>query len=170
MTIKIKKRLLKNFPEEKYPLNQKGKQLSMVGAYELIQDAYGFLKTFCRGCYDAYLIRVDYKSVLICIENFAIIIKGLVKAVFGRQLIIIRFTDNGEYLYMDFEFNTDFVSDELREEMRVLAKEGGFAIDFSEGSVRIKIRYIQNSLPYVNSISTRIVYNTMSYIFHSKEF
>lgn len=170
MSINIKKRLLKHFPEENLPLNEKGKHLSMLGADELIQDAYAFLKTFYRGCYDAYLTRVGYKSVFICVENFAITIKELVKAVFGRELIIIRFSEDFENLYMDFEFNTNFVCAELREQMQDLAFKGGFVTEFSERLARIRIRYVQNAVPYVNSISTRIVYNTLVYIFQSKEY
>ena len=169
MSVIIKKRLLKKFPEEKIPLVEKGKQLSMLGADELIQDSYAFLKTFYRGCYDAYLTRVGYKTVFLSPENLAMVLKGLVKAVFGRQLIIIRFNEDIENLYIDFEFNTAFVTDEVREQLKDLAAGGGFSVDFSDGLVRIKIRYVQNSVPYVNSISTRIVYNTLVYIFRSKE-
>lgn len=170
MSINIKKRLLKKFPEEKIPLIIKGKQLSMLDANELIQDSYAFLKTFYRGCYDAYLTRIDYKAVFLSPENLAMVLKGLVKAVFGRQLIIIRYLEDLENLYIDFEFNTDFVTDEVREELKTLALNGGFEVVFSEGLVRIKIGYVHNSVPYVNSISTRIVYNALVYIFQSKEY
>ena len=170
MSVIIKKRLLKKFPEEKIPLIVKGKQPAMLGADELIQDSYAFLKTFYRGCYDAYLTRVGYKTVFLSPENLAMVLKGLVKAVFGRQLIIIRFHEDTENLYIDYEFNTAFVTDEVREQLKELATEGGFKVEFSEGLVRIKIGYVQNAVPYVNSISTRIVYNTLVYIFQSKEY
>ena len=170
MSINIKKKLLKKFPEEKFPLCEKGSHLSFLNADELIHDACGFLKTFYRGCYDAYVTRVGYKTIFICIENFAKVLKELVKAVFLREVITIRFNEDFKNLYMDLEFNTAFVSDELREQIKDLANRGGFDIEFSERLARIKIRYIQNAVPYVNALSLRIVYRTMRNIFSPRRF
>ena len=169
MSISIKKKRLTKFPEENLPLREKGKHLSMISADELISDTYAFLKTFYRGCYDAYLTRVDYQNVFICVENFALVIKGLVKAVFGRELIIIRFNFDFKNLYIDFEFDTSVVTQELREEFANLAETGGFGIEISERLARLKIKFLQNSLPYLNSISPRIVYNTLVYIFQTNQ-
>jgi len=163
----IIKRKLKKFPPENLPLNEKGKHLSRLGAEEVISETYKFLRTFYRECYDAYLIQVGYKSLFVCVENFAIVLKGLVKAVFGRELIIIRFKSDEDALVMDMEFNTSVVSHELRASMISLANEGGFDISFDEHLASIKIEYIPNAVPYVNSNSTRIVYNTLMYVFNN---
>ena len=170
MDFKFDKKALKNFkfPREILPLDEKGKHLSRVSAEEFISETYKFLKTFYRGCYDAYLTQAGYKTIFVCIENFAIVLKGLVKAVFGRELIIVRFKSDEEKLLIDMEFNTSVVSDELREEMHNLAKEGGFSISFEDRLASIRLDYMKNALPYVNSHSTRIVYNTLMYVFQSE--
>lgn len=163
----IIKRKLTKFPPENLPLKEKGKHLSRVGADEFIHETYEFLKTFYKGCFDAYLTRVGYKSIFICIENFAIIIKGLVKAVFGKELIIIRFNEERDKLTIDWEFDTSVVSEELRKEMKQLANEGGFDVIFADNIARIEIEFVPNAVPYVNSISTRIVYNTLISVFNN---
>ncbi|MBE6645251.1 MAG: hypothetical protein E7612_07755 [Ruminococcaceae bacterium] len=165
----IVRRKLTKFPPESLPLNEKGKHLSLVGADELVVETYEFLKTFYKGCFDAYLTRFGYKSIFICIENFAIVIKSLVKAVFARELIVIRFSENADAISMDWEFDTSVISDELRKEIKTLANEGGFDITFDDKSAHIEIEFMPNSVPYVNSITTRIVYNTLVYVFNNKQ-
>ena len=164
------KKILRNykFPREILPLDEKGKHLSRLGAEEFMAETYEFLRTFYRGCFDAYRTEAGYKTVFVCIENFAIVLKGLVKAVFGRELIIIRYKSDDEKLLIDMEFNTSVVSDELREEMNNLAKEGGFSIRFEERLASLRLDYLKNDVPYVNSHSTRIVYNTLMYVFQSE--
>ena len=163
----IIKRKLTKFPPEVLPLNEKGQHFTRVGADELISDTYKFLKTFYRGCFDAYLTRVGCKTLFLCIENFAAVLKGIVKAVFARELIIVRFSGDDDNLSIDMEFDTSFVSDEKRTELTKLANEGGFYIDFKERLTSIRLPYLHNTVPYVNSNSTRIVYNTLMYVFNN---
>ena len=170
MSVPIIKRKLRKFPEEILPLREKGKHLTYIGADEFISETYEFLKAFYKGCYDAYLTRVGFKNLFICIENFATVLRGLVKAVFGRELIIIRFIGDFETLRIDLEFDTSVVSNELREEMKSLATSGGFSISFSERLARLEFNYIMGAVPYVNSNSTRIVYNTILSTFKRKNF
>ena len=165
MSISIKKKLLTKFPMEKIPLMDRGNIPFMLGADELINDTYAFLKTFYRGCYDAYLTRAMGKSVFIGVESFALVIKGIVKAVFGRELIIIKFTFDDYHLYIDFEFDTSVVGEELREELIKLADRGGFDIIFSERSAQLKLRFVSDATQFFNSNTTRIVYNTMVRVF-----
>lgn len=166
----IIKRKLTKFPPENLPLDKKGKRLTKVGADEFMIQTYEFLKTFYRGCFDAYRTRVGYKTLFVCIENFAMVIKGLVKAVFGRELIIIRFEGEKDRLLIKFEFDTSVVSDELKAKMKELSNEGGFDITFSEHLALIELEYLPSATPYVNSNSSRIVYNTLVYVFDSKNF
>ncbi len=165
MKLNIKK---VKFPNEKLPLNTKGKQFSALGAGEFVSETYNFLKTFYRGCYDAYLTEAAHKTLFICIENFAIVLKGLVKAVFGRELIIVKFVNENDGLCINMEFDTSVVSEEMRQQMQDLAKEGGFGVDFDERSASIRIHYISGAVPYVNSHSTRIVYNTLMSVFNNQ--
>lgn len=167
MSIKLKHI---KFPPEILPLNEKGKHLSRIGAREFVNETYGFLKTFYRGCYDAYLTDAGCNTVFVCIENFAIVLKGLIKAVFGRELIIIKFVSDSEKLCINMDFDTSVVTDEKRNELCALAKEGGFSVEFEEHSASLKLYYIPNTLPYVNSHSTRIVYNTLVYVFNEAKF
>ena len=167
MSIPIIKRKLRKFPDEKLPLREKGKHLKILNADELISETYGFLKAFYRGCYDAYLTRVGYKTLFLCIENFAIVLKELVKAVFGREIIIIRFIGEIDALRIDMEFDTSVVSEELRAEITRLANEGGFDVSFTERLACLKFEYIANAVPYLNAKSTRIVYNTIVTIFNN---
>lgn len=163
----IIRRKLTKFPPENLPLKEQGKRLSMVSANEFINETYEFLKTFYRGCFDAYRITVGYKTLFICIENFATVIKGLVKSVFGREVIIIKFDQTDDKLLIEWEFDTSVVSEEKRKEMKQLANEGGFDITFGESLALIELEFVPGALPYVNSHSTRIVYNTLVYIFSS---
>ncbi len=165
----IIKKKMTHFPPQNLPLDEKGKHLSRIGADELILETYEFLKTFYRGCFDAYISRIGYRNLFICIENFAAVVKGIVKAVFGRELIVVRFGNNEDKLFMDMEFNTDFVTEEKRRELNDLAFDGGFNVVFSDRLARIEIEFLPNSVPYVNSISTRIVYNTLIYVFNNKK-
>ena len=105
------------------------------------------------------------KSVFIGVESFALVIKGIVKAVFGRELIIIKFTFDDYHLYIDFEFDTSVVGEELREELIKLADRGGFDIIFSERSAQLKLRFVSDATQFFNSNTTRIVYNTMVRVF-----
>ena len=164
----IRKRKLTKFPPLKFPLDKKGKERSSLNADAFMLETYDFLLTFYKGCFDAYRIRVGYKTLFICIENFAIVLKGLVKAVFGRELIIIRFEESDDNLFIKLEFNTSVVSDELRAEMKNLANEGGFDILFEERSATFEFEYISGAVPYVNSNSTRNVYNSLVYVFNNK--
>lgn len=166
----IVKRKLRKFPPEQLPLSEKGKSLTRISADEFMIQTYDFLKTFYRGCFDAYRIQVGYKTLLVCIENFAIVIKELVKAVFGRELIIIRFESDRDRLFIKLEFNTSVLSEELRSKVKTLSNEGGFDIIFSESSVSIELEYLIGAAAYVNSNSTRIVYNMLVYVFESKKF
>lgn len=170
MSVPIIKRKLRKFPDEKLPLREKGKHLKYIGGDEFISETYKFLKTFYRGCYDAYITRVGYKSIFICIENFAIVLKELIKAVFARELIVIRFIGEQDTLRIDMEFNTSVVTEELRAETKRLADEGGFDVSFSERLARLEFEYIPSSVPYVNAKSTRIVYNTIVSIFKNKKY
>lgn len=166
----IIKRKLTKFPPQNLPLKEKGKHISRIGADELILETYEFLKTFYKGCFDAYLTRVGYRNLFVCIENFAIVVKGLVKAVFGKEPIIIRFESDDDKLSINMEFNTDVVSSEKRLEFGDLAHEGGFDVIFDESSARIEIEFLPNSTPYVNSNTTRIVYNTLMFVFNNENF
>ena len=165
----IIKRKMTHFPPQILPLDEKGKHFSRVGADELALETYEFLKTFYRGCFDAYISRIGYKNLFICIENFAAVVKGIVKAVFGRELIIVKVSNSADKLFIDMEFNTDFVTEEKRRELNDIAFEGGFNVVFSDRLARIEIEFLPNSVPYVNSISTRIVYNTFMYVFNNKK-
>ena len=95
--------------------------------------------------------------------------QGIVKAVFGRELIIVKVSNSADKLFIDMEFNTDFVTEEKRRELNDIAFEGEFNVVFSDRLARIEIEFLPNSVPYVNSISTRIVYNTFMYVFNNKK-